>query len=128
MGDSPVPAPARVARSAAGRVLAAACTGLTIALASACAAAPDGGIVTSATMARGGQQDVYVQMISSAPQPGWDPETIVSGFLLASANFTGDHAIARKYLTRVGSQGLAAGIVGGRVRRHADCDNGLRSR
>jgi hypothetical protein len=51
-------------------------------------------------MAQGGQQDVYVQMISSAPQPGWDPETIVSGFLLASANFTGDHAIARKYLTQ----------------------------
>ncbi len=82
------------------RVLAAASAGVAVMLASACAAVPDGGIVTSATIAqKGGQQAVIVQMIPSGPQPGWDPDTIVMGFLLASANFTNNHEIAREYLT-----------------------------
>jgi hypothetical protein len=35
----------------------------------------------------------------NGPQPDWDPQQIVSGFLLTSANFTNDHAVAREYLT-----------------------------
>jgi hypothetical protein len=68
---------------------------------SGCAAVPDGGIVTSATIAQrgSGQQAVVIQMIPSGPQANWDPGAIVSGFLLASSNFTNDYAIAREYLT-----------------------------
>lgn len=69
-------------------------------LASACAIVPDGGRITSATIAeKAGQQDPFVQLIPPAPQPGWAPGTILNGFLLASASFTDNHAIARKYLT-----------------------------
>ena len=90
----------RRARATVGRVLAAASVGLAVTLASACAAVPDGGLVTSATIAqKGGQQAVAVQVIPPGPQPGWDPVTIVSGFLLASSDFTNNHAIAREYLT-----------------------------
>lgn len=85
---------------AAGRMLAAALVGLAVTLASACATVPDGGPVTTSTIAqKGADQGVFIQMIPSGPQPGWDPGVIVSGFLLASASFTGNHAIARKYLT-----------------------------
>ena len=94
------PAPRRGGRVGVRRVLAVASACLAIALASACAGVPDGGVVTSATMAQnGGQPAGFVQMIPSGPQPGWDPDTIVYGFLLASANFTNNHAIAREYLT-----------------------------
>ncbi len=87
-------------RTMVGRVSAVVAAGLAITLASACAAVPDGGLVTSATIAqKGGQQAVVVQVIPPGPQPGWDPEKIVTGFLLASANFTDNHAIARRYLT-----------------------------
>ncbi len=103
MLTAPVPrrfAQRRGARVTVRRALAVACAGLAIALVSACAAVPDGGVVTSATMAQnGGQPAGFVQMIPSGPQPGWDPGTIVYGFLLASANFTNNHAIAREYLT-----------------------------
>jgi hypothetical protein len=82
------------------QVLTAAAAGLLVSLATGCAAVPDGGIVTSATIAqRDGQQAVVVQMIPSGPQANWDPSAIVTGFLLASSNFTNDHAIAREYLT-----------------------------
>lgn len=69
-------------------------------LVGACAIVPDGGRITSATIAeKGGQQDPIVQLIPPAPQPGWTASAILNGFLLASASFTDDHAIARKYLT-----------------------------
>ncbi|MGE5288556.1 MAG: LpqB family beta-propeller domain-containing protein [Micromonosporaceae bacterium] len=68
--------------------------------ATSCATVPDGGLVRSATIGqKGAQQDVTVQLIPPSPAPGWDPAQIVRGFLLASATFSGDHAIARKYLT-----------------------------
>ena len=38
-------------------------------------------------------------LIVEGPQPGWTPEQVVSGFLLASASFAHDHATAREYLT-----------------------------
>jgi hypothetical protein len=38
------------------------------------------------------------------PNSGWDPQQIVSNFLLASANFADDHAIAREYLTAAASR------------------------
>jgi hypothetical protein len=31
-----------------------------------------------------------------APQPGWDPQQIVSTFLVASDTFANDHAYARE--------------------------------
>jgi hypothetical protein len=81
-------------------VLVASAAGLAVSLLSSCAAVPDGGIVTSATIAqRGDQQAVVVQMIPSGPQPNWSPGAIVTGFLLASSNFTNNHAIAREFLT-----------------------------
>jgi hypothetical protein len=38
-------------------------------------------------------------LIVEGPQRGWNPEQVVSGFLLASASFPHDHATAREYLT-----------------------------
>lgn len=38
------------------------------------------------------------------PNSGWDPQQIVSNFLLASANFANDHAVAREYLTAAASK------------------------
>ena len=51
---------------------------------------------------RGGQG--CCGLIMRAPQPGWDPQQIVSNFLLASGNFANDHAIAREYLTAAASK------------------------
>ena len=95
-----VPVPATARRVPTRRALTAAGVGLAVGLMSSCAAVPDGGIVTSATIAqRGGQQAGFVQVIPSGPQPNWDPGAIVTGFLLASSNFTNNDAIAREYLT-----------------------------
>jgi len=37
--------------------------------------------------------------IMSPPQPGWSPSQIVTNFIVASSDFTENHAIARQYLT-----------------------------
>jgi len=72
-----------------------------VTLASACAIVPDDGRrVSSARIAENaGQQGALVQLIPPAPQPGWGPGLIVSGFLLASGSFASNHAVAREYLT-----------------------------
>jgi Lipoprotein LpqB beta-propeller domain/Sporulation and spore germination len=78
------------------RVLAAACA----MAATACATVPDGGLVRSAAVpSKGAQQGAIVQLIPPSPERGWDPAQIVRGFLIASASFAGDHAVARQYLT-----------------------------
>ena len=43
-------------------------------------------------------------LIVEGPQPGWTPEQVVSGFLLASASFAHHHATAREYLTSSASR------------------------
>src|SRR5262249_32517596 len=60
-------------------------------------------------------------LIVEGPQPGWAPEQVVSGFLLASASFAHNHGTAREYLTpsasrlwRPGAQGtVLAGTPSG---------------
>jgi len=79
-------------------------------LVSACATVPGGGLVRSATMQKGGQQDVFVQLIPPPPERGWDPALIVSGFLLASVSFAGDHAVARQYLTPSAAKSWKPGV------------------
>ncbi len=49
----------------------------------------------------GGQQQgtLCCAQIMSPPKPGWSPSLIVQNFILASADFTDGHAVARQYLT-----------------------------
>ncbi len=42
--------------------------------------------------------DPYVRILPKGPEPGASPESIVSGFLAASASFQNDHGVAREYL------------------------------
>lgn len=44
------------------------------------------------------QQDSFVRRIAEPPPAGADPVRIVRGFLAASSNFDGNHAVAREYL------------------------------
>jgi hypothetical protein len=75
-------------------------------LASGCATIPSSGPVGSAPIpappAGGGVSGGG--LIVEGPQPGWTPEQVVSGFLLASASFTHHHATAREYLTASASR------------------------
>jgi len=41
----------------------------------------------------------YVRLLPPLPQPGYDAEAIMYGFQVAMADFTDDHAAARRYLT-----------------------------
>ena len=70
-------------------------------LATGCATIPSSGAVgsapTPAPPAGGGVSGGG--LIVEGPQPGWNPEQVVSGFLLASASFAHHHATAREYLT-----------------------------
>ncbi len=70
-------------------------------LATGCATIPSSGPVGSAPIpappAGGGVSGGG--LIVEGPQPGWAPEQVVSGFLLASASFAHDHGTAREYLT-----------------------------
>jgi Lipoprotein LpqB beta-propeller domain/Sporulation and spore germination len=68
-----------------------------------CAEVPVSGPLQSTKLPSsvGGQQQgtLCCAQIMSPPQPGWNPVTIVQNFILASADFTDDHAVARQYLT-----------------------------
>jgi hypothetical protein len=70
-------------------------------LATGCATIPSSGPVGSAPVPAppGGGGAAGGGLIVEGPQPGWNPEQVVSGFLLASASFAHDHATAREYLT-----------------------------
>lgn len=80
-------------------------------LATGCATIPSSGPVGSAPIpappAGGGVSGGG--LIVEGPQPGWTPEQVVSGFLLASASFAHDHATARQYLTPGASQSWRPG-------------------
>jgi hypothetical protein len=68
-----------------------------------CAEVPVSGPLASTKLPAsvGGQQQgtLCCAQIMSPPQPGWSPVTIVQNFILAGADFTDGHAIARQYLT-----------------------------
>jgi hypothetical protein len=70
-------------------------------LAAGCATIPSAGPVNStpvpAPTGEGGTG--CCGLIVKGPQPGWNPEQVVSNFLLASSSFAHNHAIAREYLT-----------------------------
>ena len=93
----------RRARTTPARVRPALLLGAILAalLAAGCATIPSSGPVGSAPIpappAGGGVSGGG--LIVEGPQPGWNPEQVVSGFLLASASFAHDHATAREYLT-----------------------------
>ena len=65
-----------------------------------CAAVPTSGAVQQFGNAQAGSAlpKDYPQEIPEPPRPGWDPRQIVQGFLVASASFADDHAVAREYL------------------------------
>jgi hypothetical protein len=81
-------------------------TGLTAALvvatvlAGGCTALPAGGAPASAPArpALGEGNGGCCGLIVRGPQPDWDPDQIVSGFLLASAKPANNFALAREYL------------------------------
>jgi hypothetical protein len=72
-----------------------------LALLAGCISEPSGGPVISYSMTQGpgGQSQPLPQIIAQPPAAGWTPEQIVTGFLAASASFTGGQRIAREYLT-----------------------------
>lgn len=62
-----------------------------------CASVPDGGPVQQAAVGVGVEQPV-VRRLAPPPRPGADPQEIVQGFLLASADFA-NQATALRFLT-----------------------------
>ncbi len=68
-----------------------------------CADVPASGPLQSTKLPAngGGQQqgNPCCAQIMSPPEPGWGPVQLVQNFILASADFGQDHAIARQYLT-----------------------------
>ena len=68
-----------------------------------CAEVPVSGPLQSTKLPAtgGGQQQgtLCCAQIMSPPKPGWSPALIVQNFILASADFTDGHAVARQYLT-----------------------------
>src|SRR5262249_17107875 len=62
------------------------------------------------------QGQAYPQLIPVPPGGDWSPESIVSGFLAASASFANGHAVAREYLDPVTARqwypGWAVTVVG----------------
>jgi hypothetical protein len=92
------------------RWLAAALVGLT--LAAGCANVPTSGLLQhTALPGTGGEQQGSncCGVIMTPPTPGWSPSQIVQGFLLAGADFSDRHAIAREYLTRAASRSWQPG-------------------
>jgi hypothetical protein len=75
----------------------------TLAVLAGCADVPVSGPLQSTKVPAsvGGQQQgtPCCALIMSPPKPGWSPAQMVTNFILASADFAQDHAIARQYLT-----------------------------
>jgi Lipoprotein LpqB beta-propeller domain len=82
---------------------------LLAALVASCAPVPISGAVQPATIPPGpgsgaGGEQGCCGLLMLGPNSGWGPQQIVSNFLLASANFANDHAVAREYLTAAASK------------------------
>jgi hypothetical protein len=78
-------------------------------LAAGCATIPASGPVASAPTPAPSGAGACCGLIVEGPQPTWNPQQVVSGFLLASASFAHDHGIARQYLTASASQSWRPG-------------------
>ncbi len=66
---------------------------------SGCAGIPTSGSVQKGRNLQLERQDAAVQFIAEEPVPGASAVQVVQGFLRASADFRGDHEVARMYLT-----------------------------
>lgn len=66
-----------------------------------CVSMPSAGPVQAypVTQSPNAQAQPYVQIVPGPPQPGWNPQQIVEGFLTASASFADNGQVARDYLT-----------------------------
>lgn len=71
---------------------------------SACAQIPTSGEIEEGDQVRASLDDPIIRLLARPPARGLDPESVVAGFLAASASFEDDHAIARLYLTESESQ------------------------
>jgi hypothetical protein len=71
---------------------------------SGCAGIPTSGSVHKGRPLPLERQDAAVQFIAEAPVPGATAVQVVQGFLRASADFRGDHEVARMYLTSRAAQ------------------------
>jgi hypothetical protein len=93
-------------RAARTRAALAAGAALAALLTAGCATIPSSGPVesTPTPAAPGGGGTACCGVIVEGPQPGWTPQQVVSGFLLASASFAHHHQVARQYLTRTASR------------------------
>jgi len=78
-------------------------------LAAGCATIPSSGPVASAPPPVPAGAGACCGLIVEGPQAGWNPQQVVSGFLLASASFAHDHGIARQYLTSSASKSWRPG-------------------
>jgi lipoprotein LpqB-like beta-propeller protein/sporulation and spore germination protein len=94
------------ARPVRGLAMLAATAVLAALLAAGCATIPSAGPVNSAPTPAppGGGGSGCCELIVKGPQQGWNPEQVVSNFLLASSSFAHSHAIAREYLTPAASR------------------------
>jgi hypothetical protein len=84
-----------------GAGLRAAAAAFAVAVAAAgCATLPTSGPVQQVGAGQAGtnQEQDYSQPVPVGPGLNWTPQEIVAGFLAASASFTDEHAVARKYL------------------------------
>jgi Lipoprotein LpqB beta-propeller domain/Sporulation and spore germination len=75
---------------------------LTVMAMAGCASLPTGSQVQSSKAGSNAQpyDDPFVRLIPVPPGNDWDPETIVTAYLTASAAFDDDHQVARGYLAR----------------------------
>ena len=71
---------------------------------SGCAGIPTSGSVHKGRDLQLERQDAAVQFIAEEPVPNASPVQVVQGFLRASADFRGDHEVARMYLTSRAAQ------------------------
>jgi Lipoprotein LpqB beta-propeller domain/Sporulation and spore germination len=80
-------------------------------VAAGCATIPSSGPVGYAKTPAppGGGGAACCGLIVEGPKPGWLPQQIVSGFLLASASFAHGHEVAREYLTPSASKSWKPG-------------------
>lgn len=82
---------------------------LAVGLLSACAGMPTSGPVQQGRDLRIEPENAGVPFIAEPPQRGASATDVVLGFLRACADFRGDHAVARQYLTPAARQGWDPG-------------------
>ena len=86
------------------RTLATVSLPMVLSLLAGCADIPTSGAVRAGEDVQLERQDVAVPFIAEGPVPGASQVQVVQDFLRASADFRGDHAVAREYLTSRAAQ------------------------